>query len=266
MKRKAVLFDLDGVLYQGEQAVPGAAGAVAWFQERKIPHLFLTNTTSRPRSALVEKLAAMGIQVSEDDLFTPPVAARQWLEQHRCHRIALFVPGATRKEFEGLDLAGDGEPGAGAVVLGDLGEAWDFATLNRAFRLLMAGRETPLVALGLTRYWKAEEGLRLDVGPFVKALEYATGKEAVVLGKPASPFFQAALERLGARADEALMVGDDIRGDVEAAQRAGLRAVLVRTGKFRPTDLELGVEPDAVLDSVAELPRWWQERAGVSVG
>jgi len=266
VKLKAVLFDLDGVLYQGERAVPGAAEAVAWFRERGIPHLFLTNTTSRPRSALVEKLAGMGIRVSEEDLFTPPVAARQWLEQHRCRRIALFVPGATRKEFEGLDLAGDEEQTAGAVVLGDLGEGWDFATLNRAFRLLMADEKAPLVALGLTRYWKAEDGLRLDVGPFVKALEYATGKEAVVLGKPASPFFQAALERLGAGAGDTLMIGDDIRGDVEAAQRAGLRAALVRTGKFRPADLELGVEPDAVLDSVADLPRWWWERAGASVG
>ncbi len=262
MHLEGVLFDLDGVLYEGERPVPGAAEAVAWFREREIPHLFLTNTTSRPRAALVEKLAAMGIRVPEEALFTPPVAARRWLEGHRCRRIALFVPEATRREFGGLDFADERAEAAGAVVLGDLGRGWDFDTLNRAFRLLMAAEATPLVALGLTRYWKAEEGLRLDVGPFVKALEYATGREAVVLGKPAVPFYRAALERLGTAAERTLMVGDDIRGDVEAAQRAGLHAALVRTGKFRATDLELGIEPEAVLDSVADLPAWWQDRAG----
>jgi len=266
VKLEAVLFDLDGVLYQGERAVPGADAAVAWFQQRKIPHLFLTNTTSRPRAALVEKLARMGIEVTPEQLFTPPVAARQWLERRGCRKVALFVPPATREEFEGLVPAGTEEEAVDAVVLGDLGEAWDFATLNRAFRLLMARTETLLVALGLTRYWKAEEGLRLDVGPFVKALEYATGKEAVVLGKPAAPFFQAALGRIGAAAEKTLMVGDDIRGDVEAAQHAGLHAALVRTGKFRPADLELGVEPELVLDSVADLPRWWKEQERPSVG
>ena len=258
---KAVFFDLDGVLYEGDQAVPGAPEAVRWFQEQGIPHLFLTNTTSRPRSALVAKLAALDIRVQEDSIFTPPVAARQWLQDQGRRRVALFVPEATREEFSGLvPVDREGEE-ADAVVLGDLGEAWDFATLNRAFRLLVDS-PAALVALGLTRYWKAPDGLRLDVGPFVKALEYATGKEAVVLGKPARPFYQAALARLGTTPEETLMIGDDIRGDVAAAQAAGLHAVLVRTGKFLPGDLEQGIEPDAVLDSVAELPGWWQAQPG----
>jgi HAD superfamily hydrolase (TIGR01458 family) len=253
---KAVLFDLDGVLYEGDRPVPGAAEAVRWFRQQGIPHLFLTNTTSRPRQALVEKLAGMQIEVTADDLFTPPVAARQWLVDQDCKNIALFVPEATREEFSGLPLSAGKR--ADAVVLGDLGEAWDFATLNRAFRLLMEN-DASLVALGMTRYWRAPDGLRLDVGPFVRALEYATGKEAVVLGKPARPFFEAALAILGTRPEETLMIGDDIRGDVAAAQAAGLRAALVRTGKFLPGDLEQQIRPDAVLDSVAQLPQWWRQ-------
>ena len=260
MKPEAILFDLDGVLYEGDSVVPGAPQAVRWFQERGIPHLFLTNTTSRPRGALVEKLARLGIEVQETSIFTPPVAARQWLREKGCRAISLFVPPATAAEFGGLDLAGESARQAGAVVLGDLGEAWDYARLNRAFRLLMNGPETPLVALGMTRYWRAEDGLRLDVGPFVRALEYATGREAVVLGKPAAPFFEAALAQLGARPETALMVGDDIRGDVEAAQRLGIRGILVRTGKYRPADLRLGITPAAVLASVAELPGWWERQ------
>jgi HAD superfamily hydrolase (TIGR01458 family) len=260
MQPRALLLDLDGVFYEGAQVVPGAPDAVRWFQHRGIPHLFLTNTTSRPREALVKKLASLGMAVDRAHLFTPPVAAHQWLREQACRNVALFVPEATAAEFSGLPTTPGEAARAGAVVLGDLGEAWDFATLNHAFRLLMADDRTPLVALGMTRYWRAEDGLRLDVGPFVRALEYATDRQATVLGKPAAPLFEAALALLDATAEETVMVGDDIRSDIEAAQQVGMRAVLVRTGKFRPADLTLGIEPAAVLESVAELPHWWQRQ------
>ena len=83
----------------------------------------------------------------------------------------------------------------------------------------------------------------------------------MVLGKPAPPFYEAALAAVGRRAAEVVMVGDDIATDVQAAQRLGLRALLVRTGKFRPKDLEGEVRPDAVLGSVAELPDWLEAQA-----
>lgn len=251
---KVVLFDLDGVFYEGDKAVEGAAEAVAWFQTHEVPHLFLTNTSSRPRTALVEKLAGMGIEIDEAHILTPPVAAVQWLRANTSGTAALFVPEATKAEFKEISMT---ESGIGAVVLGDLGEAWDFATLNRAFRLLMSESKPPLVALGMTRYWRGPDGLRLDVAPFVVALEHATGTHPVVLGKPAAPFYQAALDRLGERASNAIMVGDDIRGDVDGAQRLGIHGILVKTGKFRPSDLKLDIRPHAVLDSVADLPGWW---------
>ncbi len=256
---QAVLFDLDGVLYEGERAVDGAAAAVRWFQQQGVAHLFLTNTTSRPRDSLVRKLAGLGIDVAPSAILTPPVAARQWLQQHVSGNVALFVPEATRAEFAGLPLLDDtAEHGAAAVVLGDLGERWTFATLNRAFRLLMDRPQPALVALGMTRYWQTPNGLQLDVAPFVVALEHATGCRAEVMGKPSAAFFQVALDMLGVAAADAAMIGDDIKGDVDAAQRAGLHGILVRTGKFRPTDLALGISPHATLDSVAGLPAWWK--------
>jgi ribonucleotide monophosphatase NagD (HAD superfamily) len=115
-----------------------------------------------------------------------------------------------------------------------------------------------LVALGMTRYWHAGDGLRLDVAPFVVALEYASGVEPIVLGKPAMPFFEMALAELGTPAKETWMIGDDIRGDIGGCQNSGLRGVLVQTGKYRQGDLEQGIRPDAVLGSIAELPTWWQ--------
>jgi phospholysine phosphohistidine inorganic pyrophosphate phosphatase len=255
---RAVLLDLDGVLYVGDEAVAGAAATVDWLRRSGIPYLFLTNTTSRPRRAVVEKLNDLGVAATDDDLLTPAVAAVAHLRQQGLAHPALFVPEDTAAEFADLaPLGAQAEEGAGAVVVGDLGEGWDFATLNRAFRLLMAEDGPPLVALGLTRFWRAEDGLRLDAGAFVAALEYASGRAAVVLGKPDPAFYATAVHALGVDAAEVVMVGDDVVTDVGGAQRAGLIGVLVRTGKFSPSDLEGNVHPDAVLDSVASLPHWW---------
>jgi phospholysine phosphohistidine inorganic pyrophosphate phosphatase len=256
---RAILIDLDGVIYQGDAAIPGAARALEWVREQGIPHLFLTNTTSRPRAAISEKLDRMGIRVLENEILTPPVAALAWLREREVNDLALFVPEATRIDLAGMALLPqDRESGAGAVIVGDLGAGWDFATLNRAFRLLMAEPRPHLIALGMTRYWRALDGLRLDCAPFVMALRHATGIEPVVLGKPAAPFFEAALGAVGASAGETVMIGDDIRGDVGGAQQAGIRGLLVRTGKFQPADLNGDIRPDGVLRSVSDLPDWWR--------
>lgn len=257
---QAILFDMDGVLYEGNKPIDGAAEAIAWCRAQGIPHLFLTNTTSRPRSDLVDKLADFGIPASTHEILTPPVAAINWLNQHCSEAVALFVPEKTRQEFVDINEATPASNRIGAVVVGDLGEQWDFSTLNRAFRLLMDNPEAQLIALGMTRYWQAEEGLRLDVGPFVKALEYAVGIEPLVMGKPAMPFFRSALSLLGVSEENTIMLGDDIRGDIDGAQQAGIRGILVRSGKFRRDDLSLGISPHHVLDSIADLPQWWEKQ------
>jgi HAD superfamily hydrolase (TIGR01458 family) len=260
---RGLLLDLDGVVYVGGDAVPGAADVVAWLAREGVPFRYLTNTTSRPREAIVDKLRRMGIEALAEQVLTPAVAATTWLRSRGISSPALFVPSATAAEFAELDpLPRDSDESCGAVVVGDLGEGWDFATLNRAFRLLMSTAGPPLIALGLTRYWRAEDGLRLDAGAYVRALEYACGRAAVVLGKPDQAFFAAAAADLGVEPGAAVMVGDDVRADVGGAQSAGLAGVLVRTGKFSPSDLASDVTPDAVIDSIADLPEWWS--AGLS--
>lgn len=255
---RGVLFDLDGVLYNAETPIPGAAETVAWARREGVPHLFVTNTTSRPRSALVEKLARFGVEADESSILTPAAAALRWLRSQPEGPLALFLREAAQKEFEGWPvLPADAEQGAAYVIIGDLGEAWDYATLNRAFRLLHHNPEAKLVALGMTRYWMGPGGISLDVAPFVVALEYAAERKAVVLGKPAEPFFDAAAETLQLDPGALLMAGDDVRADAGGAQRAGLKGALVKTGKFTPRDLESEVRPDAVLDSIASLPAWW---------
>ena len=258
---RAVLLDLDGVLYVGDRALPGAAETVAWLEEQAVPFLFLTNTSSRPRHEVVQRLRRLGVPAREAQVLTPVVAAVAWLQEHGSGRPALFVPPATAAEFAALDPLPPGTAaGAGSVVVGDLGRGWSFDVLNEAFRALMAGPDVPLLALGTTRYWRAEDGLRLDAGAFVRALEYAAGRSAVVLGKPDPGFYAAAVRAVGVPAGQVVMVGDDVVGDVGGAQRAGLAGVLVRTGKSTPEDLTGPVRPDAVLDSVADLPRWWRDQ------
>ena len=253
-----ILFDLDGVLYNAEEPILSAAEAVAWVKRQEIPHLFVTNTTSRGRDALVEQLARFGVTTDKSRIFTPPAAAAAWLRSQPEGQIALFVPAATRSEFEGLPLLpDDAENGASYVVIGDLADRWDYRTLNRAFRLLHSNSEARLIALGMTRYWLASDGISLDVAPFVAALEHATGREAIVLGKPAKPFYHAAAAELGLAPPEVLMIGDDVETDVGGAQAASLKGALVKTGKFKPADLEGPVAPDVVFDSVAKLPGWW---------
>ena len=125
--------------------------------------------------------------------------------------------------------------------------------------MLRYNPQAKLIALGMTRYWLASDGISLDVAPFVAALQHATGREPLVFGKPAARFFHVAAERLGLAPTDVVMVGDDLHADVVGAQAAGLTGVLVRTGKFRPADLEGAERPDFVLDSVADIPGWWEE-------
>jgi len=254
-----ILFDLDGVIYQNCQPIAGADQALNWVKKQNIPHLFVTNTSSKPRSAIVDKLATFGITTDPQHILTPPIAANNWLTNElNSPRVALYVAEATKADFSTTEIAGPEEQQVDAIVIGDLGDQWTFELMNTAFKQLMASPDAQLIALGLTRYWKTSAGLQLDVGPFVKALEYATGKEAIVCGKPSSSFFQAAAQQLQQAPEQLLMIGDDIQGDINGAQQAGLKALQVRTGKFQDSDLLQGINPDAIINSIADLPDWWE--------
>ena len=111
------------------------------------------------------------------------------------------------------------------------------------------------MAIHKNRYWKTADGLTLDAGPFVAALEYASGQCATVIGKPSRTFFETAAGSMGLGLGDVAMVGDDLESDVAGAQAAGATGILVRTGKFQETELERSlVRPDYVIDSVAALP------------
>jgi HAD superfamily hydrolase (TIGR01458 family) len=245
---RAFLIDLDGVLYDDNQPILGAAEAMAHLREKGYPFRFATNTTMRCRASLRRKLADFGIEVNEDEIFSAPVATARYLRQQGQPRVFLLLTEDAQHDFTGLEVT-DQQPDF--VVMGDMGDEFNATLLNKAFRLLLGGAE--LIALQKNRYWKTAEGLTLDAGPFVVALEYATGQSARVIGKPSSDFFQLAVDDLGVPPAQVAMIGDDIEVDVGGAQRAGLKGILVRTGRFRETDLQSEIEPDGVIDSIADL-------------
>jgi len=255
-----LLIDLDGVIYQSDRIIDGALATLDWMRQNKIPHLFVTNTTSCSRAELLQKFAHLGFEAELEEVMTPIVAARQYLGSRGYHKIAAFVTQGAACEFDEVEIIPAGvEQSVDAVVIGDLGEAWDYQQLNNAFRLLMHEPRPELIALGMTRYWRGQDGLLLDVAPFVSALENAAACKARVFGKPAAAFFAAALTRLQCTAEQAFMIGDDISADTDAAQLCGIRAIQVRTGKFREADLNGTVKPFALLDSIADLPLWWRQ-------
>ncbi len=246
---RGLLLDLDGTLYQQGEPIVGAVETVRSLAEAAIPFRFVTNTTSRCRAAVAEKLGKLGFPSDEALIFSPPHSAATLLRQ-RGASVHLLIPEATLPDFDGIPTDDDVPD---AVVIGDLGTNWTFERLNRAFQLVHAGAD--LIALGRTRYWQTDTGLQLDVGAFIAALEYATGKEALVVGKPAPRFFLNAVAELGLEPSQVALVGDDAETDVRAAQRTGLCGVLVRTGKFRKSDMTGELLIDLVLDSIADLTR-----------
>ena len=255
---RGYLLDLDGTLYSGGAAIPGAVAAVDRLRRQQIPVRLVTNTTSRSRAMLVERLRGYGFEVSTEEVFTATLAGSRLARTAGYRCVAPFMPEPALQDMAELELAGgtSGRPGGcvpQAVMVGDLGERWSYGLLQEAFEYVMAGAE--LIALSRDRYWWDQDRLALDAGPFVAALEFATGKSAMVAGKPSPSFYAAALQSLGVQpAGSVAMIGDDLWSDVEGAQRAGLQGWLVRTGKYRETALtESAVLPDRILDSVAEL-------------
>lgn len=245
-----VLFDLEGVLSVGGYPLPGSREALLSLRAAGIPMRFITNSTRLTRNVIVNRLGSMGLEVSAQHLFTPVVAARNYLIDRKLTPHLLVHPNI---ESEFADLLG---PAPDVVLIGDAGPAFDYAALNHCFRLLLEG--LPLLAMGSNRYFRDANGLNLDVGPFVTALEYAAELEATIFGKPASFFFLGAVNSLNLPPQDVVMVGDDAEMDVCGALAAGLRAVLVRTGKYRHGD-ERKVEPlggrvfddlDAVVDYI----------------
>jgi HAD superfamily hydrolase (TIGR01458 family) len=242
---RGVLIDLGGVVYQAEDALPGAALVIQRLKAAGLAIRFLTNTTSEPKRAMLARLARLGIPAAPEEVFTPADAARSTILADGLAPHFLIQP-ALAEDFAGLP------PGTTpAVIMGDARAGFTYDALNAAYRRLEAG--AAFLALASNRVFLDDDGvLSLDMGAFVAALEYASRRKAVVLGKPAAAFFQLAVADMGLEADAVAMIGDDAEFDVAAARAAGLSGFLVRTGKWKPGSAEAaGLPPGTEFDDLA---------------
>jgi HAD superfamily hydrolase (TIGR01458 family) len=247
---KGVLADMDGVWFVGDRALPGALETLTRLRARKIPIRFVTNTTTTTRGEMARRMLSMGFDVDASEFVTTAAAAASLLRAAGIERVRLVISPSIRGEFEGLST----RPPHQAIVIGDIGRAWNYDLMSELFRQIMDGAE--IVALHKGRYWQVDDGLALDIGAFVAGLEHATGKAAAVVGKPSPAMFYSALTDLGLEADDVVMVGDDIYNDVAGAQSAGIRGVLVKTGKYREELVAAsGVTPDLVVEEIGDLAR-----------
>ncbi|MFF5476175.1 HAD-IIA family hydrolase [Streptomyces sp. NPDC012935] len=272
---RAVLIDIDGVLTVSWQPLPGAVEALREIREAGLGVALVTNTTSRTRASIARSLADAGFPVSAEDILTAPAVTAAYLAEHcpgaRCVLLnsgdiaedlgAVTVVEGDEDADEGVDEGASDQAVPDVVVVGGAGPEFGYAALNRAFGHLQRGAR--LVAMHRNLYWRTDDGLQLDTGAFLAGLEKAARVEAEITGKPSAAFFEAALAHVGVGAGEAVMVGDDVESDVLAAQRAGVRGVLVRTGKYLPeTHRAASGTPDHVIDSFADLPALLRELRG----
>ncbi len=232
--------------------LPGAVETVAWLHEHAINFRLVTNTSSRTRREIGRLLTSAGIRVEREQILTAVTSAATLLTE-RFPGMGCWVvnDGDLSEDLEAVEVV-DSAASAGVVLLGGAGASIGYSELDNVFKL--ADRGVPIVALHRNNRFQTETGPALDMGAFIVGLEAAAGIEIPVVGKPAATFFHSALAALGSDAAETAMVGDDIESDVLGAQAAGMVGVLVRTGKFRSSDLDGRPAPDYVIGGIGDLP------------
>jgi phospholysine phosphohistidine inorganic pyrophosphate phosphatase len=240
---RSVLIDIDGVLSLADSPIPGSIEAVSMLRRHGAGIRLITNTTRKTRSEIVHRLRTLGFDIETHEVITGALAARRILLTRGLRPYLLIHPGLLP------DFSGIATENPNAVVVGDAADGFSYQALNAAFRILVEQQDAPLIALANNRYFRAADGLCLDAGPYVAALEYASKTRAQVTGKPAEAIFRTALDELASAPGDAMMIGDDIEGDIGGARALGLRTVLVRTGKYRESDENHPlIRPDAVAD------------------
>lgn len=259
---RAFLLDLDGVIVLAGDAIPGAAEALAALERRGVPYRIVTNTSAVSRDTLSRWSARLGAPIPAERFESALSASAAWTARtFPGQSLYVLASDDAKREFAGQRLLSHQEADAkgavvAAVVIGDSPEEATFDNLNRAFRLIRGG--ATLVGMHRNPWWLTPEGPTLDSGSFVVGLEFAAETRAKVIGKPSPAFFAQAIRDLRKEAGrdlarrEVVMVGDDVRTDVRAAQRAGLRGILVLSGKHGEVDVEAAVRerggrrPDAI--------------------
>ena len=248
---KGLLIDLEGVLYSDNNLIPGSIEVIKELKKNSLKLRFLTNTTTAPRKIIFNKLYDFGFDIEEKEIFTPIIATKNYLRENRVKRIALITNIEIIEEFNDYEIT---QKNPEAVIMGDIYKNFKWDILDRIFKLVYL-QNAALIALHQNKYSMRDGEVSLDLGPFVKAIEYSSGKKSILMGKPEKNFFDLAVKDLNINNENILMIGDDISSDIEGSINANLKAIQVKTGKFQEKDLKYPTQPNYRLNSITELPK-----------
>lgn len=255
---KTLLIDLDGVLYRGDQPVPGLQDFFRFLRRRSINFLLTSNNATRTPEQYAQKLLKMGVEVEPESVLTSGQATAAYLRERFREPIHLYLIGSDSlrkvldEEIESLHHV---EVRPDVVVVG-FDPTLTYEKLRIACVAIRAG--AAFVATNPDTTFPAETELYPGTGANIAALEACTGRQAEVVGKPSPILFQMGLKRLGAKPEETAIVGDRLETDIVGGKRAGLTTILVLTGISSRDELGGEIQPDFVLEGVAELSETWE--------
>lgn len=243
-KNIPLLIDFDGVIKLGNKIAPDAKNFFTFIEKESIPACILSNSTLRTSELMKNFLLEKGLKL-EIPAFTAFDVTLEYVKKHYS-KVKVYCRDYLLHHFE--RMIDEHKPEA--VVIGDIGDRWNYEIMNEIFKYVMNGAE--IIAMHKNKFWQPEGNLILDAGAFITAIEFATGKQAIVIGKPSSHYFKTALEELGFSGNSKfIMIGDDLENDVLAAQKIGATGILILTGKTKPEDIKES-KPDFVVNSLSE--------------
>ena len=254
----AVFLDLYGTVLLGKRWLPGAKELIRLLLARGVAVRFLSNATLHSRTQLNDIFRAEGFTTSAEWFFTPAHCFSLWYQgQSEALTVLPLVHSNLLPDLSALNLSQS--ESAQLVLVGDPGNDLSMTQLTLALRALRCGAR--LIALSLSRYWHAAEGVVPDAGFFVRGLEFASGAKCEsVFGKPSRVFFEMAIRDAGTAPHEILMIGDDFNDDIVGAQGCGMRGCLVRTTKESPAAPSQEEErADLFFSSLQELSAWLEQ-------
>ena len=247
---KGFLIDLEGVLYSDNKLISGSIEVIKKLKKEGLNLRFLTNTTTAPRKIILDKLLNFGFDIEEREIFTPIIATKNYLRDNAVKKISLVTNLEIIEEFKEYEIT---QKDPEAVIMGDIHKNFNWEILDRIFKLVYVNKAA-LIALHQNKYCMRDGVVSLDLGPFVKAVEYASNKKSILMGKPEKKFFDMAIKDMGISKDAVFMIGDDIISDIKGAKDFEIKAIQVKTGKFQKEDcLEKFVQPDKRINSIIDL-------------
>ena len=247
---EAFLIDLEGVLYSDNKLISGSIEIIKELKKEGLKLRFLTNTTTAPRKLIYEKLLNFGFDIEENEIFTPIIATKNYLRDNAVKKISLFTNIEIIEEFQEYEIT---QKNPDAVIMGDIYKNFNWEILDRIFKLVYLNN-AGLIALHQNKYCMRDGKVSLDLGPFVRTIEYASNKKSILMGKPEKNFFDLVIKDMGANKDSVVMIGDDITSDIKGAKEFGIKAIQVKTGKFQKEYCsDKFIQPDKRLDSIIDL-------------